>query len=104
MLGRCGQAVGSSTTWFSSVPTALDLDAHDVAVDEPAGRVEAHPDPGRGARRDDVTGLEGEDGGQVLDLLPAREDHVVGGRVLAQVVVHPGAQAEAMGVTDLVRR
>ena len=102
--GAVAQGLGSTTTGFSRVPTRVDLDADDVTVDEPPRGVEAHPDPGRRPRRDDVTGLEGEDGRQVLDLLPAREDHVVGRRVLAQFPVDPGAQAEAMGVTDLVRR
>ena len=46
----------NSRNSFSSTPISCDLDPRDVAGDEIFGRLEADPDAGRGAGRDDVAG------------------------------------------------
>ena len=65
-------------------------------------RLHRHADPAGRSRRDHVARLEREPGREVLDQREAVEDQVLRVRVLAQLVVHPGAQAQAVGIADLV--
>ena len=73
----------------------LDLDAHAIAGDEPLRRLHRAADAGRRAGRDHVADFERERGRQVLDLRPAVVDQVARVRVLAELVVDPGADARA---------
>jgi hypothetical protein len=64
---------------------AVDLDAHDVAVAQPARRLEAHAHAGGRAGGDDVAGVERDAARAGLDQRLDVEDHVARVAVLAQL-------------------
>ena len=71
---------------------------------QPLRRLHRAADAGRCAGRDHVADFERERRRQVLDLRPAVVDQVARVRVLAQLVVDPGADRERVRIADLVRR
>src|SRR3984893_6565321 len=71
-------------------PDFLDADLHHVAGLEKLPPRRAYP--GRGAREDQVAGVEGHAVRQTLDLLRKRENHVLGVGILLEDVVHPQFQ------------
>ena len=67
------------------------------------GGLNAMPTPEGVPVGDDVAGLEGERRREMLDQGEAIEDQLLRARLLPQLAVDPGAQAERMGIGDLVR-
>src|SRR5262249_14199657 len=82
---------------------AIDFDLDDVAGLEPDGGFARHADTRRGAGEDQVAGLEGEDLREIRDQLVDPEDELAGGRVLHGLAVEPQADAQVVGVGDLIR-
>src|SRR5437016_1129860 len=81
-----------------------DLHPHDVARLQPFARAPRRPHARRRPREDHVARLEGESLRDVLDQRAHAEDHRTRARVLLEDAIHPGLQAEARGVGDLVAR
>ena len=79
----------------------VQVSAADFNLDDVARRGDGGA--GRGAGEDDVALFEGEQLGQVGDEPGEREEQVVGGVVLDQLAVVPGADPQCGGV-DGVRR
>src|SRR5215469_681212 len=80
-----------------------DAESHGVArgkIDRL--RLAAHPDARRGARGDDVAGLEGHEAADVTDDLGNGEDHRAGVACLHALSVDVEPHVEVLHVTDLV--
>src|SRR5665809_35210 len=82
---------------------SLDLTLNDIARDEKPRRLHRGPDTARCASEKNVSGLEGHAARQVVDEVGDAEQHLLGGRILAELAVDPGFQSEALRVRDLVR-
>src|SRR5882724_3160286 len=91
---EAGRVVGLVHDPVLDVPDALDLDPHHVARCQKARRAHRYADAARRARGDDVARLEREGGREVLDQREGVEDELRRVRILAQLAVHPGAEAE----------
>src|SRR5215218_1422685 len=83
---------------------AVDLDGDLVTVLEQDLRVPEDADAGWGAGRDEVAGLERDDPADVGDDVGDREDHLGGRGVLHRLAVAAAADAQLLGIVDLLAR
>src|SRR5579859_4637954 len=109
LAGRrvCDQDNGHRPTLLDGVlyvAKIFDLDPDHVAGPQELRGVKPHPHPAGGAGHDQVPRPERARLGDELDQLLTAEDQVAGARILAQVAVDPGPEAEVARVGYLVGR
>ena len=82
----------------------IDLDLDDIARLEPDRRLARHADARGRAGEDQVARLQGENSREISDQLVDLEDELAGARVLHGLAIQPQADAEVVGVGNLVGR